>query len=47
MFIVFQRSFPGHPITLVVVVAVVALMSVFHLAATGIEVVGELPLGLP
>ena len=47
LFIVFQRSFPGHPITLVVVVAVVALMSVFHLAATGIKVVGELPLGLP
>jgi len=47
LFIVFQRSFPGRPTTLVVVVAAVALMSVFHLAATGIKVVGELPLGLP
>jgi high affinity sulfate transporter 1 len=41
------RALPGRPTTLIVVVAAIAVMTVFHLAAAGIKIVGELPSGLP
>ena len=47
LFIVFERLFPGRPTTLIVVVAAVAVMSVFGLSETGIKIVGDLPSGLP
>ncbi len=47
LFLGFARALPGRPTTLVVVVASIALMMAFHLADTGIKVVGSLPSGLP
>jgi len=47
LFLLFERKFPGRPTTLIVVAAAIAVAMVFHLANTGIKVVGELPSGLP
>jgi sulfate permease, SulP family len=47
LFVGFERILPGRPTTLVVVVAAVAAVTVFNLAATGIKIVGALPEGLP
>lgn len=47
LFVTFARIFPGRPTTLVVVVAAIAMMSVFGLAETGIKIVGDIPTGLP
>ena len=47
LFISFEAAFPGRPTTLVVVVAAILAMTVFHLADRGIHIVGDLPTGLP
>jgi MFS superfamily sulfate permease-like transporter len=47
LFIVFERLLPGRPTTLVVVIAAVAVMTVFGLSETSIKIVGDLPSGLP
>jgi len=47
LFVVFERTFPGRPTTLVVVFAAIFVMSVFGLAEKGVHIVGELPTGLP
>jgi high affinity sulfate transporter 1 len=47
LFIAFERLFPGRPTTLIVVVAAIAVMTIFNLGDVGIKVVGELPSGLP
>jgi sulfate permease, SulP family len=47
LFIVLERALPGRPTTLVVVVAAVAVMTLFRLAEIGIKIVGDLPSGLP
>jgi high affinity sulfate transporter 1 len=47
LFIAFERMFPGRPTTLVVVIAAVAVMTVFGLSKNGIKIVGDLPSGLP
>src|SRR5262249_45571509 len=47
LFVVFERVFPGRPTTLVVVVAAIAVMTVFRLSESGIKIVGDLPSGLP
>jgi SulP family sulfate permease len=47
LFIVFERALPGRPTTLVVVVAAIAVMTVFRLSEIGIKIVGDLPSGLP
>ena len=47
LFIGFERALPGRPTTLVVVVAAVAMMTIFRLGETGIKIVGDLPSGLP
>ncbi|HUK11354.1 MAG TPA: sulfate permease [Stellaceae bacterium] len=47
LFLWLERRFPGRPTTLIVVVAAIAVTSLFHLANTGIKVVGDLPSGLP
>src|SRR5262249_25350219 len=47
LFILFERLLPGRPTTLVVVIAAVAVMTVFGLSETGIKIVGDLPKGLP
>jgi sulfate permease, SulP family len=46
-FVLFERLLPGRPTTLVVVIAAVAVMTVFGLSETGIKIVGDLPSGLP
>ena len=47
LFLWLERRFPGRPTTLIVVAASIAVTTVFHLADSGIAVVGELPKGLP
>jgi high affinity sulfate transporter 1 len=47
LFVTFGRVFPGRPTTLFVVVAAIAMMSVFGLAETGIKIVSDIPAGLP
>lgn len=47
LFMAFERLLPGRPMTLVVVIAAVAVMTVFGLSQTGIKIVGDLPSGLP
>jgi high affinity sulfate transporter 1 len=47
LFVTFGRIFPGRPTTLFVVVAAIAMMSVFGLAESGIKIVGDIPVGLP
>jgi SulP family sulfate permease len=47
LFIVFERLLPGRPTTLIVVVAAIAVMTVFGLSTIGIKIVGNLPSGLP
>lgn len=47
LFVLFERLLPGRPMTLVVVIAAVAVMTVFGLSQTGIKIVGDLPSGLP
>ena len=47
LFVLFERLLPGRPTTLVVVIAAVAVMTVFGLSETGIKIVGDLPSGLP
>jgi high affinity sulfate transporter 1 len=47
LFIGFERALPGRPTTLVVVVAAVAVMTIFRLGESGIKIVGDLPSGLP
>jgi SulP family sulfate permease len=47
LFMMFERALPGRPTTLVVVVAAIAVMAIFSLADIGIEIVGDLPSGLP
>jgi sulfate permease, SulP family len=42
-----ERSFPGRPVALMVVVLAIAAASVFGLAALGIPITGEIPQGLP
>jgi sulfate permease, SulP family len=43
----FKRVLPGRPTTLVVVVAAIAVMTVFRLSESGIKIVGDLPSGFP
>jgi high affinity sulfate transporter 1 len=47
LFMVFERLLPGRPTTLIVVVAAIAVMTVFGLSEVGIKIVGDLPSGLP
>jgi sulfate permease, SulP family len=47
LFIVFERLLPGRPTTLIVVIAAIAVMTVFGLSETSIKIVGDLPSGLP
>jgi len=47
LFVLFERTFPGRPTTLVVVFAAILVMSIFGLAHKGVHIVGELPTGLP
>src|SRR5215475_10527090 len=47
LFILFERLLPGRPTTLVVVIAAIAVMTVFGLSETSIKIVGDLPGGLP
>jgi len=47
LFLVFERLLPGRPTTLIVVVAAIAVMTVFGLSEVGIKIVGDLPSGLP
>jgi high affinity sulfate transporter 1 len=47
LFMVFERLLPGRPTTLIVVVAAIAVMTVFGLSKIGIKIVGNLPSGLP
>jgi high affinity sulfate transporter 1 len=47
LFGLFERLLPGRPTTLIVVIAAVAVMTVFGLSETGIKIVGDLPSGLP
>ena len=47
LFIGFERALPGRPTTLVVVVAAIAVMTIFRLGESGIKIVGDLPSGLP
>ena len=47
LFIALQRGLPGRPTTLFVVAAAIVVMSLLGASRTGIQVVGELPLGLP
>jgi sulfate permease, SulP family len=47
LFIGFERALPGRPTTLVVVVAAVAVMTIFRFGDIGIKIVGDLPSGLP
>jgi high affinity sulfate transporter 1 len=47
LFVMFERALPGRPTTLVVVVAAVAVMTIFRLGDIGIKIVGDLPVGLP
>jgi len=47
LFIIFQRTLPGRPTMLLVVVAAIVVMTVFGLAERGIRIVGDLPTGLP
>jgi high affinity sulfate transporter 1 len=47
LFVGFERVFPGRPTTLIVVVAAVAVMTVFRFDQLGIKIVGVLPSGLP
>src|SRR5262249_31166891 len=47
LFVGFERVFPGRPTTLVVVVAAVAVMTVFRFDQLGVKIVGDLPSGLP
>jgi SulP family sulfate permease len=47
LFVGFERVFPGRPTTLIVVVAAVAVMTVFRFDQLGIKIVGDLPSGLP
>jgi high affinity sulfate transporter 1 len=47
LFMMFERALPGRPTTLIVVVAAVAVMTIFRLGEIGIKIVGDLPRGLP
>jgi len=47
LFMAFERLLPGRPTTLIVVVAAIAVMTVFGLSEIGIKIVGNLPSGLP
>jgi len=47
LLVVGERLFPRRPVSLVVVVLSIVLMSVTSLAAQGVEVVGRIPHGLP
>ena len=47
LFVLFERVLPGRPTTLIVVVAAVAVITVFGLSEIGIKIVGDLPSGLP
>jgi sulfate permease, SulP family len=47
LFILFERLLPGRPTTLIVVIAAIAVMTIFGLSETSIKIVGDLPSGLP
>jgi high affinity sulfate transporter 1 len=47
LFLWLERRFPGRPTTLIVVAASIGAMMIFHLADSGIKIVGALPSGLP
>jgi sulfate permease, SulP family len=47
LFMAFERLLPGRPTTLIVVIAAIAVMTVFGLSEIGIKIVGDLPSGLP
>jgi SulP family sulfate permease len=47
LFVMFEKALPGRPTTLVVVVAAIAVMTIFSLGDIGIKIVGDLPSGLP
>jgi sulfate permease, SulP family len=47
LFVLFERLLPGRPTTLIVVIAAIAVTTVFGLSASGIKIIGDLPSGLP
>jgi high affinity sulfate transporter 1 len=42
-----DKILPGKPVSLVVVIAAIVIMSVTHLSSLGIHITGEIPKGLP
>ena len=47
LFVLFERLLPGRPTTLIVVIAAIAVTTVFGLSVSGIKIIGDLPSGLP